>query len=102
MAAVYAATHRNGMRGAVKILHPHVAHDKKTKERFLREGYLANQVDHPGVVRVLDDDTAEDGSVFLVMDLLEGSTITERMARAGGTLDPREFILVADKALEVL
>ena len=48
MAAVYAATHRNGRRGAVKLLHVDVAMDEGTRRRFLREGYVANAVDHPG------------------------------------------------------
>ena len=46
---------------AVKILHPIFPKESRLKERFLREGYLANKVDHPGAVSVLDDDTTEDG-----------------------------------------
>ena len=61
MAAVYAATHRNGMRGAVKILHPIVGRNDVMRERFLREGYVANSVDHSSAVLVLDDDTTDDG-----------------------------------------
>src|SRR5262245_40000679 len=67
MASVYAATHRNGSRAALKILHRHLNHGE-TKKRFLREGYVANRVGHPGAVAVIDDDVAEDGSVFLVME----------------------------------
>src|ERR1700685_2998501 len=44
MAAVYAATHRNGSRVAVKILHPELSHNAQVKARFLREGYVANAV----------------------------------------------------------
>ncbi|MBI5535731.1 MAG: hypothetical protein HY898_23570 [Deltaproteobacteria bacterium] len=77
MASVYAATHRNGMRGAVKLLHPELALDAEGRSRFLREGYVANKVDHPGAVKVLDDDVAEDGSVYLVMELLEGTSVEE-------------------------
>src|ERR1039458_8526985 len=68
MAAVYAATHRNGMRGAVKILHRHRSLDPDIAARFRREGYIANKVSHPNAVRVLDDDLDEDGSVFIVVD----------------------------------
>src|SRR5579862_7813847 len=56
MAAVYAGRHRNGARAAVKILHPELARHKEVRERFQREGYAANKVHHPGVVKVLDDD----------------------------------------------
>ena len=41
MGAVYKATHRNGMRGAVKLLHPERAADAEVRKRFLREGYIA-------------------------------------------------------------
>src|SRR6202789_3002152 len=72
MAAVYAATHRNGSRVAVKILHPELSFNAQIKARFLREGYVSNVVGHEGAVRVSDDDTADDGSAFFVMDLLAG------------------------------
>ncbi|HQP37900.1 MAG TPA: hypothetical protein PLI95_22110 [Polyangiaceae bacterium] len=78
MAAVYAATHRNGARGAIKILHAELAVDAGVRQRFLREGYAANTVAHRGVVKVLDDDVLEDGSVFLVMELLEGESLESR------------------------
>jgi hypothetical protein len=102
MAAVYAATHRNGMRGAVKLLHLNQAKDPVIRERFLREGYIANKVDHPGAVRVLDDDETEDGRVFLVMELLEGLTLKALAQRAGGALTPDEVMLQADRLLVVL
>src|SRR6476659_7583163 len=81
MAAVYAATHRNGKRAAVKLLHADVAMNPDLRTRFLREGYVANAVEHPGAVSVLDDDTDEDGSVYLVMELLEGETLESRWER---------------------
>ncbi len=75
MAAVYRGAHRNGNRVAVKMLHPELSTVDDLRARFLKEGYVANAVDHPGAVRVLDDDVTEDGSVFLVMELLEGETL---------------------------
>src|SRR3954471_13028509 len=71
MAAVYSAVHRNGKRGAVKMLHVELSTDGEAKRRFLQEGYVANKVGHPGAVAVLDDDVTEDGAVFLVMELLD-------------------------------
>jgi eukaryotic-like serine/threonine-protein kinase len=75
MATVYAATHRNGKEFAVKVLHADLSLRTDTRTRFLREGYLANRVNHPGSVAVLDDDIAEDGAAFLVMELLRGQTL---------------------------
>ncbi len=102
MAAVYAATHRNGMRGAVKILHRHRSLDADIAARFRREGYITNKVAHPNTVRVLDDDVDDDGSVFLVMELLEGATLRERACDHGGTLPPDEVLLAVDQLLDVL
>src|SRR5438309_9755878 len=77
MATVYAATHRNKKRVAITMLHPELSIRENIRTRFLREGYVANSVDHPGAVSVLDDDVAEDGSAFLVMELLTGSALDE-------------------------
>jgi len=79
MATVYAATHRNGSRAAVKILHAELSINAQLRGRFLREGYLANAVGHHGAVKVIDDDIAEDGSLFLVTELLDGETLQDRL-----------------------
>ena len=102
MAAVFRARHRNGNRVAVKLLHAELALDAEMRARFQREGYAANQVTHPGVVRVLDDDVTADGSVFLVMELLEGETLDARWSRCGRRLDVRDVCAIADQVLEVL
>jgi eukaryotic-like serine/threonine-protein kinase len=102
MAVVFAATHRNQARVAIKMLHPEVALDQEVTERFLREGYLANSVDHPGIVKVLDDDVSEDGAPFLVMELLEGETLEARWARKSRQLPVSEVLLIAEKVLDVL
>jgi serine/threonine-protein kinase len=102
MAAVYAAVHRNGKRVALKWLHTELTLDRGVRERFLREGYIANKVAHPGVVSVLDDDVAEDGALVLVMELLEGETIEARRRRLGGTLPPAEILFVAHEVTDVL
>jgi eukaryotic-like serine/threonine-protein kinase len=102
MAAVYAATHRNKKRVAVKILHPELSIDDTVKTRFLREGYAANTVDHPGAVQVFDDDVTTDGSAFLVMELLVGETLDARADRKGGTLPLAEVLPLADQLLDVL
>jgi serine/threonine-protein kinase len=102
MGAVFAATHRNGKRVAVKILHKQFATQKEIRDRFLREGYVANKIDHPGAVSVIDDDIAEDGSAFLVMELLLGDSLSAWLERAGGTLPTQEVLAVAGQVLEVL
>src|SRR5690349_8539922 len=95
MSAVYRAVHRNGHRVAVKMLHDHVAASANARQRFLQEGYAANNVDHPGVVRVLDDDVTEDGTAFVVMELLEGETLGQQAARQGGVLSDKAVLSAA-------
>ncbi len=102
MASVYRATHRNGLRVAVKLLHVHHALNGDLRARFLREGYAANRVDHRGAVRVLDDDTADDGSVFLVMELLEGQTLDTLWRQAKQRLSQDVVCELAGQLLDVL
>lgn len=100
--AVYAATHRNGKRVAIKILHPELSAIDTARSRFLREAYAVNAVDHPGMVSIVDDDIDEDGCIYLVMDLLEGETLEERRQRSGGSLDFDDVLMMADDVLDVL
>jgi serine/threonine-protein kinase len=102
MAAVYAATHRNGKRVAVKMLHAEFSHDDEVRTRFLREGYAANTIQHDGAVSVLDDALAPDGSAFLVMELLEGETVEQRWEKRGYRLPVTEVLFIVDQLLDVL
>ena len=102
MATVYAVTDPDGQRGALKMLHAQLSRDASTRARFLREGKVANAIDHPGVVRVEDDGVTGDGSAFLVLELLEGETIEARRVRLGGALPPEEVLDTADMALDAL
>jgi serine/threonine-protein kinase len=102
MAAVYAATHRNGKRVAVKVLNPALSVMPDIRARFLREGYVANKVDHPGALSVIDDDEAEDGCVFLVMELLDGDTLEGIADRHGGRLELPVVLAMTDQVLDVL
>jgi serine/threonine-protein kinase len=104
MAAVYSATHtNNGKRVAVKMLHTELAVGSgEIKNRFLREGRVANKVQHPGAVEVIDDEVDDDGTVFLVMELLDGETLAHRFERKARSLVIEEVLLVADQVLDVL
>jgi serine/threonine-protein kinase len=101
MAAVYAATHRNGKRVALKMLHPELSTVPQLRQRFIDEGYVANRLDHPGAISVLDDEVAEDGAVYLVMDLLQGETLEQRQRRVI-TLHAVDVLKIADELLDVL
>ena len=100
MASVYAATHRNGRRAAIKLLSPEYSRMPQVRDRFLREGYVANRIGHPGVVSILDDDTTESGQVFLVMELLEGDSFLE--SHQSHSLTPAQVVFIGEQVLEPL
>jgi serine/threonine protein kinase len=101
-ASVYEAAHRNGRRAAIKVLHAAAAANAEVRRRFLREGYVANKIAHPAALAILDDDIAEDGSPYLVMELLEGESMARRLTRVGGRLPFAETLGIAGQLLDVL
>src|SRR5262245_12930511 len=82
MATVYAARNASGAVAAIKILHPEMSLRREIRERFLREGYVANRIGHPGVVQALEHGETGD-EVFLAMELLGGETLRSRVKRHG-------------------
>ncbi|MDB4995120.1 MAG: serine/threonine protein kinase, partial [Myxococcaceae bacterium] len=102
MAAVYAASHRNGQRAALKILHIDFARDKSVCERFLRESYVSNKIGHPACVRVLDDDMTDSGEPYLVMELLEGETVRDYWKRVGRRVPVLDVLKLAERMLDCL
>jgi serine/threonine-protein kinase len=101
MAAVYAAHDAGGQVAAVKVLHPEMCVRRDVRERFLREGQAANRINHRGAVRVYEQGSIGDDVVFLVMELLDGETLGERVVRHG-TLPVPEVLDVLDQVLDVL
>jgi serine/threonine-protein kinase len=102
MAAVYRATHRNGKTAAIKLLHPELSMNANLRRRFLREGYVANAVEHEGAVQVLDDGVTEEGALYLVMELLEGMSLHTRWEKMNRRFTPRETLSVAHSVLAIL
>ncbi len=101
MAQVFAATHRNGRTAAVKIIKVELASEPLIVKRFLREGYVANKVGHPGAVAILDDDLTEDGAPYLVMELLRGRSLRDRI-RQEGALPTGQSLRLTHDLLDVL
>ncbi|WXA80141.1 DPP IV N-terminal domain-containing protein [Pendulispora rubella] len=102
MAAVYEATHRNGHRVAVKYLLERYVDEPSVRMLFSREAYIANEVQHQGVVPIIDDDIDEDGCAFLIMPLLEGETLRARWERMNKRLPLLEVGLFTSDLLEAL
>ena len=60
---------------AVKLLRMHAATDRD-RARFRSEAQLLAALDHPGLVAVLDAGLSEDDVPYLVMELIEGTSLT--------------------------
>ncbi|MFO0758043.1 MAG: serine/threonine-protein kinase [Byssovorax sp.] len=90
MGSVWAARNELTDRDfAIKFLLPSLAQSKEALHRFFLEARACGQIKHPAVVNVYDMGQAEDGSPYLVMELLEGEGFDQRLARAG-TFRPGE------------
>ncbi|MFK7987540.1 MAG: protein kinase [Sandaracinaceae bacterium] len=82
MAEVYRATDGPGGRAvAVKLLHADIASNDEAVERTKLEGELLSQLDNPAIVSVETFGQLDDGTVYLVMELLEGETLGDRMRK---------------------
>jgi eukaryotic-like serine/threonine-protein kinase len=83
MGSVWAARNELTDRDfAIKFLHPELAKSKETLHRFFLEARACGQIKHPAVVAVYDMGQAEDGTPYLVMELMEGEGLDQRLARS--------------------
>ncbi|MBW2463565.1 MAG: serine/threonine protein kinase, partial [Deltaproteobacteria bacterium] len=98
MGAVYRATdERDGTEVAVKVIRPEVSSETGA-ERFAREAKHTAKVRHPHVVAVLDSGVSDDEELFLVMELLDGLSLEERLE----ILPPPTVLEVIDWMSEAL
>ena len=81
MGEVYRARDtRLGRDVAIKVLPEELSRDKERKDRFGREAHLLAQINHPNIA-TLHGLEEHEGQLFLVMELVEGETLAERIAR---------------------
>ena len=85
MGTVYRATHVTiGKTLAVKVLAQEFAGDETFRRRFLREAQAISQISHHNVVEVSDFGVTPTGSLYLVMEFLEGESLSDMLDREGG------------------
>ena len=101
MADVYVAVdQRLGRNVAVKILHGEYAASTAFVERFRREAQAAANLTHPGVVAIYDWGE-DDGTYFMVMELVQGQNLRD-VVRAEGTLKPRRVAQIGYEVVAAL
>ncbi len=95
MGTVYAAEHQESLRRvALKIIKPELESSAVARGRFLRECELLERIDSPYVVQVHESGQSEAGEVFLVMELLEGVSLGDRI-ETRGAVPPAEAVRIA-------
>ncbi len=86
--AVYAAEHMGiGAKVAIKVLRGAAAVDASEIARLRREARVQGSIEQPNVVRTLDLDQMPDGSIYVVMELLHGMSLAQRL-KAHGPIAP--------------
>ena len=84
MGAVYLATHLGLERPvAVKIIRPEFAADADVSDRFLREARTMAKLRHPNAAMIFDAGNLPDGRHFIVMEFVEGETLSQALNREG-------------------
>ncbi|MFW5968127.1 MAG: serine/threonine protein kinase, partial [Persicimonas sp.] len=93
MGAVYLASQRSVDRKvAIKTLRPELCNSREFVDRFFREARVASNIAHPHCVTILDFGQADDGTLYLAMEYLEGVPLTHRLDHPD--LTTREIIRI--------
>src|SRR5437667_235536 len=102
MGAVYRARHiLLGDRVAIKLLPPEMRSNTEWLRRFQRKGQAARRFRHHNAVTVYDLRTSADGTIYLVMEYVEGHTLDAEL-RKRGKFTPAEAVAVLDPIMGVL
>ena len=93
MASVWSATNVFTEREfAIKFMLPQVARTPEAARRFLLEAKVSARINHPNIIEVIDVGQAEDGSLFLVMELLTGQSLDVATRRQTPAMMLGEFL----------
>ncbi len=97
MGAVYRAEEPDmGREVAIKILHPNLKGRSDLVSRFRREARAMSQLRHPHTVRVFMYGELEDGSLYIVMEMLEGKNLNQTVRKGGPMAPSRAIPIVTD------
>src|SRR5262245_41182749 len=102
MGSVYEAEHPLIHRKvAVKVLRPDHARDPVLVKRFFNEARATSEIRHPNIVEIIDVGTLPEGVPYLVMEMLNGENLLDRL-NSVGRLDPAHALYFACQAAEAL
>ena len=102
MGTVYRAIHLGLERPvAVKIIKPEFAGNRDVADRFLREARTMAKLRHAHAAMIFDAGNLPDGRHFIIMEFVEGETLSEALAR-GGRFTATKTVQIAVQICEVL
>jgi serine/threonine-protein kinase len=103
MASVWSATNVFTERQfAIKVMLPQVARTPESARRFLLEAKVSARINHPNIIEVIDVGQAEDGSLFLVMELLTGESLDVAVHERTPPMAVTNFIAIMKEVAEAL
>ena len=86
---------------AIKVMQGDFAQNEEYQQRFMREAQAAASLEHFNICTIMDYDMTEKGDAYIVMELLSGEPLSDRIKRLG-TLDPMSACLIMRQLLSAL
>ena len=86
---------------AIKVINQDLAASKEMVSRFMTEARAASQIGHDHIVDILDFGQSPEGENFMIMEYLEGQTISSRI-RAAGKLDVMTVLHITMQIVDAL
>ncbi len=102
MGAVYRGEHvKMGRLSAIKVMNPAMAADPEAISRFNREALNASKISHPNVCQIYDFGETPDGIIYLAMEYIDGSTLTDIIEKEGA-LPPVRAVRILKQSADAL
>ena len=102
MGVVYKATHQMIGKGvAIKVLRPDISPDPRDMDRLLDEARIISSIKNRGIINIFGAGTLEDGRNYLIMELLEGEALEQRMQREH-KIPAGDAVIILEQVLSAL
>jgi len=102
MGTVYLAEHvKMGRKSALKVMNPGMNTDPDAVARFNREASNASRLSHPNICGIYDFGETPDGMIYLAMEFIEGSALTD-IIEQGGPLQPARAASIVHQTADAL
>lgn len=102
MGVVYKATHQMiGKAVAIKVLRPDISPDPRDMDRLLDEARIISSIKNRGIINIFGAGTLEDGRNYLIMELLEGEALEQRMQRET-KIPAGDAVIILEQVLSAL